>query len=68
MAEPRDESDWIGWTGSQLDSYQKGPIPPNKWPYGPPSAHQDCCLLFSGATYCDCDASAATGEDGQELA
>ena len=58
--------DWVTWKGSQPGDFPEGPIPPDFWPYGPPSIHQVCCLLFKGHTYCDCDASAATGPDGEE--
>lgn len=33
------------------------------WPYGPTSFHEDCCVLRSGSSYCDCKASAADDED-----
>lgn len=39
------------------------PIDPKRWPYGPPAYHQSCCLLFRGADYCDCAASAADDTD-----
>jgi hypothetical protein len=35
------------------------PLPPERWPYGEPSAHEDCCLLHTGGAFCDCAASAA---------
>lgn len=34
-------------------------LPHIEWPYGRPQFHESCCLLFSGASYCDCKASAA---------
>lgn len=37
----------------------KAPVPPERWPYGEPEAHEDCCLLQFGGLYCDCEASAA---------
>ena len=48
---------WQTWTGSKLDSYEEGPIPPEPWPYGPPDAHEDACSLFFGSVFCDCQAS-----------
>jgi len=45
------------WVGSDLGEFAEGPIPPERWPYGPPEAHQRCCMLFLGGTYCDCEAS-----------
>ena len=39
-------------------------VPPNRWPYGPPEDHQECCNLHEGGLYCDCDLSAE--EDGDE--
>lgn len=35
-------------------------VPPERWPYGPPDHHEDCCLLFSDGLYCDCKASDAS--------
>jgi hypothetical protein len=37
-------------------------VPPERWPYGPPAEHQDCCLLHERGLYCDCAASAADEE------
>lgn len=41
-----------------------GRVPGDRWPYGPPSAHESCCNLFPhrgspGGLFCDCAASAA---------
>lgn len=48
---PSGTLDWrMEWTGPL-------PIPPALWPYGPPSAHESCCTLFSGGRFCDCAAS-----------
>lgn len=53
------------WTGSHDDgtgqdiAAREVPLPPERWPYGPPDAHQSCCLLYEGGRYCDCAASAA---------
>lgn len=33
------------------------PVPPERWPYGPPAFHEDCCHLREGGLYCDCKAS-----------
>ncbi len=48
----------------------RGPVPPERWPYGLPSAHEDCCSLHGmadpgriGGLYCDCAASAADDLD-----
>lgn len=54
----------VEWTGPLLsDCLENGdlkhPVPPERWPYGPPAWHQACCLLFEGATFCDCRASDA---------
>jgi len=35
----------------------RSPVPPERWPYGPPHYHQECCILFEGGLYCDCLAS-----------
>lgn len=37
------------------------------WPYGTPEQHEPCCLLFEGAAYCDCKASAADDLDWGEV-
>jgi hypothetical protein len=39
-------------------------VPPERWPYGPPDAHETGCNLFphpgnEGGLFCDCAASAA---------
>jgi hypothetical protein len=51
--------DWIDWKGSH-DGEHDGPVPPHLWPYGPPSAHQQCCRLHEGGNACDCAASDAS--------
>lgn len=54
------------WTGPvKGKNYSEGLISPEEWPYGPPSAHQKCCVLFEGGAYCDCEAS-ADKEDNEE--
>jgi hypothetical protein len=45
--ELNDALEWVG----QL------PIPPHKWPYGPPDVHDSCCTLAEGGRFCDCEAS-----------
>ena len=57
---PRDE-DWADSTETRL----RAPVPPERWPYGPPDAHDDWCMLFGRAPsvnailFCDCSASAS---------
>lgn len=33
------------------------PVPPERWPWGPPELHQTGCRLWSGGLYCDCACS-----------
>lgn len=55
----------VRWTGPRPedlrpDGYRlRAPVPPERWPYGPPSWHQACCRLHARGLYCDCEASAA---------
>lgn len=69
------------WTGPREDDLKadgvslRGPVPPERWPYGPPAAHESCCLLHrmgdasrQGGLYCDCAASDASELDHGELA
>ncbi len=58
------------WTGpvdgdyaNAMQTELKAPVPPERWPYGPPDAHEDCCLLHCAGLYCDCLASDASTED-----
>lgn len=62
------------WTGPVTDdltgsgSVLRWIVPGERWPYGPPSAHEKCCNLFPrrgspGGLFCDCAASAADGLD-----
>lgn len=51
------------WRGSEPGAFAVGPIPPDRWPYGPPWRHQRCCELHSGGVTCDCAASAADDEE-----
>lgn len=52
------------WTGPRDDDWENGsqmklkaPVPPERWPYGPPTAHEDICTLHEGGLFCDCAAS-----------
>lgn len=52
------------WTGPREDEIDaagnlREPVPPERWPYGPPDQHEKCCNLHSDGLYCDCAASAA---------
>ena len=59
----RETKEWTGPTEpGDLDEDEETLarlVPPERWPYGPPSAHEDVCLLHSGGLYCDCLASEA---------
>jgi len=46
-----------------LDGELIAPVPPDRWPYGPPDAHETCCKLFRDGLYCDCVASAADDQE-----
>jgi len=51
---------WIGPREEDLDASGVRllrPVPPERWPYGPPEDHQDCCGLREGGLFCDCTAS-----------
>jgi len=61
------------WTGPHESDLKpdgtslRGPVPPERWPYGPPNYHETCCRLyrmsdqsFEGGLYCDCKASDAS--------
>jgi hypothetical protein len=51
------------WTGPRDEEMTEGGtmlrhiVPPERWPYGPPGEHEDCCMLHLGGLYCDCLAS-----------
>lgn len=50
------------WTGPHEDDLDTDgtllrPVPPERWPYGLPEHHEDCCVLHEGGLYCDCKAS-----------
>lgn len=58
------------WTGPRPDEIDaigqlKHPVPPERWPYGPPDWHEPCCTLRTcvGVTFCDCKASSADVDD-----
>lgn len=59
-----------GWTGPGAKdlmpdgSTLRAPVPAQRWPYGPPEGHEDCCTLHSGGLFCDCLASDASSEEG----
>jgi hypothetical protein len=70
--EKADPVDWTNWTGPRDDDLladgltvrpSKVPLPPERWPYGPPSFHEACCSLFGVPAlnrcgfFCDCKAS-----------
>lgn len=53
------------WTGPLPSDLQAGrgatlkePVPPERWPYGPPEYHGVGCILHRGGLFCDCLASA----------
>lgn len=57
---------WTGPRETDLDSdgvTLLRPVPPERWPFGPPEEHDRCCILHEGGLYCDCGASAAD-DDG----
>jgi hypothetical protein len=55
---------FLRWTGPSADDLErngvtlKAPVPPERWPYGPPGDHEGCCGLREGGLFCDCAASA----------
>lgn len=51
---------WTGPKEADLDKSGvklKAPVPPERWPFGPPEFHEDCCILRKGGLFCDCSAS-----------
>jgi hypothetical protein len=55
------------WTGPQEDEIDNfgtlsHVVPSERWPYGPPEDHDDCCGLHSGVLFCDCGASSEDDE------
>ena len=59
------------WTGPKPDEIDAAgrlllPVPPERWPYGPPSVHESSCMLFDfggEGEFCDCAASCADDSD-----
>lgn len=54
------------WTGPQEDDCVSGsfdhlikPVDGSRWPYGPPTHHEQYCTLQTGGLFCDCAASCA---------
>ncbi len=56
---------WIGPgdDGICADGTPKVAVSGNRWPYGPPEKHEDCCGLQDGGAFCDCKASDASDEE-----
>jgi hypothetical protein len=62
--EAADHVDAIAWTGPRADEVAPSGmllarVPGDRWPYGPPSAHEARCNLFPhrgsrGGLFCDC--------------
>ena len=54
------------WTGPNANDLMPSgdklcrPVPPERWPCGPPTAHEPCCRLHAQGLYCDCRASDAS--------
>jgi len=53
---------WTGPREKDVDRFDRWtgdmPIPPERFPFGPPEHHQPgCTLLIVGGRFCDCDAS-----------
>lgn len=62
---------WTGPLKSDMDRARTKlvkPVPPERWPYGPPDEHSDWCFLHEGGLYCDCAASSEEDEwDGEDV-
>lgn len=58
---------WTGPREHEIDALGRlrDQVPPDRWPYGPPEAHEDGCYLHRGGLWCDCAASDASSEDGE---
>lgn len=61
---------WGEWTGPRDEDWESGantrlvaPVPPERWPYGPPPFHQEGCGLHADGLFCDCAASCADDDD-----
>lgn len=70
-----DLSQLLRWTGPNDEDFLNGkdgslraPIPPERWPYGPPEEHEQGCSLHTGGLWCDCKASASDDTSHGELA
>lgn len=72
----RESTTWTTyWTGPDDDELEadgvtlKRPVPGERWPFGPRSAHEKSCNLHpttlrpEGGLFCDCSASDASAED-----
>lgn len=57
---------WTGPREGEIDGLGRlrAPVPPDRWPYGPPEVHEDCCYLHRDGLFCDCGASDASSEVG----
>lgn len=63
------------WTGPRAADLRPNgyelvaPVPPERWPYGPPSHHEAGCSLHREGLFCDCAASDASDEEwgGRQL-
>lgn len=53
---------WVGPLESEIDDLGRlrVPVPPERWSYGPPLAHEAACSLHRRVLWCDCAASAAS--------
>jgi hypothetical protein len=67
---------WIGPHEDEVDHMARltKPLPPERWPWGPPSWHEDSCLLhrdhdemfaIGRHVYCDCMASDPSTEESE---
>ncbi len=63
-------SRWVGPLAGDLepgsDDVLVAVVPPERWPYGLPSFHEECCRLHAHGLFCDCAASAADGYEHGE--
>ena len=55
---------WTGPLDGEIDAMGtlREPLPPERWPYGPPEDHDACCGLHDGGLFCDCGASSEDDE------
>jgi len=57
------------WTGPRERDYApdgvslRAVVPPERWPFGPPDFHEDCCRLHAQGLFCDCKASDASDDE-----